>query len=137
MGAAGVVQTVIRDQQIVEDFSSLDRPGDDARHIFERDSAVPDPLRIDDDGRAMLALVKTAGVIGAGERAQPRFLQLNLEGVLERLMAIRITATPFMARLSHISAYKNVVMKSSHVRSMCFDASWLSPSRRVRSSFRV
>ena len=57
----------------------------------------------------MLALIQTAGVIGPGQRTDTRFLELDLEGVPERLAALRITASPPVAWLSNIPADKNVV----------------------------
>ena len=111
MGTVWIVETAFRNQEIVQDLPLQDGLADDPGDIRERDLAVPDTLRVDHDGRAMLALIETTSVIGPGQRAEPGFPELDLERVAERLAAFGVTTSPFVAGLSNISADKNVVME--------------------------
>ena len=69
----------------VRQSESLDGlPTDDVRfnnflHISQRHAAVPNRIRIDDQIRSVLALIKTARLIGSHFRVQPPFRQLLLE----------------------------------------------------------
>ena len=69
----------------VRQSESLDGlPTDDVRfnyfvHIGQRHATVPNRVRIDDQIRSVLALIKTAGLIGPHFPFQPPFRQLLLE----------------------------------------------------------
>jgi hypothetical protein len=115
MGAIRIVQTALRNEQIVENLSAQDRLGDNPRNIRQCDAPVPNPLRVNDNGRAMLALIEATCVIRPRQQTDPRSLDLDLERVPQGLFSFWITATPFMAGFSNIAAYKNMVMKSCHV----------------------
>ena len=67
-----VVQTFIVDQKVVEDLAPQNRLGHDPRHVFDLHAAVPDSLGVDDDRRAMFALLEAAGVVGTRQRAKSR-----------------------------------------------------------------
>lgn len=117
MGAVGIVQAAIGNHEIVEDFPSQDRSGDDPGDVLGGDSAIPDSLRIDHHGRSVLALVKAARMIGPGQYAESGLLEFQLESVPECLSARRVATTPLVARISNISADENVVRERRHVSS--------------------
>jgi hypothetical protein len=117
MGTIGIVQTGLGNQEVVEDFSSQDRPGDDPGHVLDGDPAIPDSLGIDHDGRAMLTLVEAARVIGAGQGAKSRLPQLNLESIFERLETRRVAAAPLVAGFTNVPADEDVVREGRHVSS--------------------
>jgi hypothetical protein len=79
---AGVGDAEALDGAVVEEVL-----GDDLVDVFEVDVAVPDGFGIDDDDRAMLALVEAAGLVGADVVLEAGFLDGVLEGWLELLTA--------------------------------------------------
>lgn len=117
MGTVGIVQAAFGNQEIIEDFSSQDRFGDDPGYVFGGDPAIPDSLGIDHDGRSVLALVEAARMIGPGQGPESGLPELELEGILERLEARRVAATPLVARVADVTADENVVREGRHVSS--------------------
>jgi hypothetical protein len=72
---AGVRKAKALDGTVVEEVF-----GDDLLDVTSVDVAVPDGLRIDDDNRAVFALVETAGLIGADVMLKAGFFDGVLEG---------------------------------------------------------
>ena len=114
MRTIGIVQAIVGDQQVVEDLAPEDRPVHDAVHVLGPDPAVPDPLRVDHHGRPVLALLQAAGVVGTGQGPEPGRLQLSLERIAERLLAVRVAASPFVPGLTDIPAHEDVMGESRH-----------------------
>ena len=54
---------------------------DDFGHVFDRDSAVPDSFRINDDGWAVLALLEAAGFFDADGAAEAGGLTASLRSL--------------------------------------------------------
>src|SRR5271157_2489269 len=117
MGTVGIVQAAFGNQEIIEDFSSQDRFGDDPGYVFGGDPAIPDSLGIDHDGRSVLALVEAARMIGPGQGAKSGLPEFDLESFLERLEARRVAATPLVARVADVTADEYVVREGRHVSS--------------------
>lgn len=117
MGTVGIVQAAFGNQEIIEDFSSQDRFGDDPRNVFGGDPAIPDSLGIDHDRRSVLALVEAARMIGPGQGPESGLPEFELESILERLEARRVAATPLVARVADVTADENVVREGRHVSS--------------------
>ena len=69
------VQPLVGNPQVLEHAAVDDRLFDDPRHVGQLHAAVPDRLRIDDDGRAELALVQAAGGVGPDQRFEAAPLQ--------------------------------------------------------------
>lgn len=67
------------------DGLSLDQVGfDDFRNILRLYAAVPNRFRVDDDRRAMLALVETPGFIRPDSGLQPANREFFFEDELQR-----------------------------------------------------
>src|SRR5262245_25897099 len=118
MRTIGIVQAVVRDQQLVDDLARQDRPVHDPGHVLDLDPAVPDPLRIDHHGRTMFALLQAARVVGAHERAEAGPLELPFERLAERLLTLRVAAAPLVSGFSNIPADEDVVGERRHFRSL-------------------
>ena len=102
----------------------------DPGHVLDLDPSVPDPLRIDHHGRAVLALLQAAGMIGTCQRPEAGRLQLLLERLAERLAAFRVATAPLVAGVTDIAADENMVGKRWHVRpSIPIASAVLRPSR--------
>src|SRR5690606_32314953 len=99
-----VVQARVFDAQVVENPAADERFLDDPGNVFDGDAAVPDPLGIDHDRRAMLALFEAAGVIGTGGAGQSRTFDLLFEGRSKPARSLRIAAASTMAGLPDIAA---------------------------------
>ena len=106
---------MVRNQEIVEDFTPQDGLGHDPRHVLELDSAVPDPLRVDDHGRAVFALLEAAGMIGTCQQTKASGLELLLERLTERLTSIRVATTSLVAGVTDITTDENMMCKCRHL----------------------
>ena len=85
-------------QARVGQYQPLDRlPADDVRFdnfvdIGEGDSAIPHSVWIDDEIRAVFALIQTTRLVGADSSLQPARGQLVLECLLQLNMTFGIAA---------------------------------------------
>ena len=95
-------------------------------------TAVPNALRVDHHGRAVLALLQAAGVIGTRQGPEAGLLELILECVAEGLTAIRVATTSLVAGVPDIAADEDMVRKSRHIRShRSLGDVFLSPSLEI------
>ncbi|OJV41466.1 MAG: hypothetical protein BGO25_17355 [Acidobacteriales bacterium 59-55] len=88
--------------------------GNDLVHVFQLDEAVPDRLGIDDDHGAMLALVETAGLVGANQVLEARILHSVLEGGLKLFAALRQATGAGCVLVALVRTDKEVVLKFRH-----------------------
>jgi hypothetical protein len=88
----------------------------DLLYILELDEAVPDRLGIDDDNRAMLALVETARLVGTNEVLQSSVLNSVLEGGFELLSALGQAAWAGRVLVTLVGANKEMMLKFRHRR---------------------
>lgn len=114
MRASRVIQAILSDQEVCENLACQQSLVDDPGHILSRDTSIPDPLGIDDDSRAMLALFKAAGMIGASQHPQSGSLELLAKRIAKALRTIRIARASPVPGFADISANKNVVSKRGH-----------------------
>lgn len=112
-----IVQTGIRDQEVVENLAANQRLRDDPRNVIDRDMTVPDPLGIDHDCGSMLALFQATRLIGSCQGAEAPFLELFFEGVAEGLRPLGIAAPAFVSGRADVAANENVVSERGHIRS--------------------
>ena len=84
---------------------------DDFIDIFEVDEAVPDGLGIDHHGRAVLALIEAAGLVGADEMLEASVFDGVLEGGFELLAALRETAWTRCGLVALVGADEEVMFE--------------------------
>ena len=89
---------------------------DDPRDVLDRHAAVPDPLRVDDDGRPVLALVEASRVVGTGQGAESGFFQLFLERVAQRLVPLGVATASLVPGRAGIAADEDVMGERRHHR---------------------
>ena len=65
MRADGGVEAVVGDDKALDGTSGDEVLADDFGHVFDSDATVPDGFRVDDNGRAVFALVEASGFVGA------------------------------------------------------------------------
>jgi hypothetical protein len=106
---------------------------DDLIYIFKPDKAIPDSLGIDHNRRTMLALVETAGLVGADQMLQSSLLDGILEGGFELLTAFGKAAWPGRGFVAFVGADKDMVLKCRHGQD--FLRLSLSPSMCGRRGF--
>ena len=88
------VRAVSGVEAIVGDDKTLDGPAgdevlaDDFRHVFDSDATVPDGFRVDDNGRAVFALVETSGFVGADRAGEAGSSDRVLQGGVEFAFAV-------------------------------------------------
>src|SRR5688572_21701293 len=77
-------------------------------------AAVPDIFRIDNDGRALLALIETAGLIGANAAVDAALGEGLLERLLQRLGPGRIAGAAHVAGLAAVATNEQVLVERGH-----------------------
>jgi hypothetical protein len=87
---------------------------DDLWNILRGDLPVPDSLRIDDDGRTVLALVETPSPIGPDLSLQPTCRQLPLPLNLEASQAVGIARPSWVPRWSLVGADEEMMLEVGH-----------------------
>ena len=108
------IQALVLQPESFHRTSSHDVGFNDLVNITQRDSSVPDCLRIDHDIGPMLALIETARVIGAHSALQSALGELLLESRAQFASSARIAAATRMALGAHIAADKNVAFEFRH-----------------------
>src|SRR5258708_31271171 len=73
------IQTGIRNDQSLYRLIAADVRVENLIHIAGSDVPIPNSLRINDDSRAVLALVKAAGLVGPHPLLKPALRQTCLE----------------------------------------------------------
>jgi len=61
----GGVEAVVSDDKALDGTSADEVFADDLGDVFDLDPAIPDGFRVDDDGRAVLALLEASGFVDA------------------------------------------------------------------------
>lgn len=88
--------------------------GDDLIDVFQVNEPIPDGLGIDHNDGAVLALVKTAGLIGADLVLEAGVLDRVLEGRFELLAAVGKAAWTGGRFVALVGADKEMVFKFRH-----------------------
>lgn len=107
----------------------------DLIHIFELHEAVPDGLGIDDHRRTVLALVETAGLVGADEMFESGVFDGILEGGFELLAAVGKAAGTGCGFIALIGADKEMVFEFRHGGGLLSLPRFATADRAGRVSF--
>ena len=86
----------------------------DLIHIRRRYSSIPNRLGIDDDVRAMLALVQAARFVGANLSFQTTLRHRGLKQLVEFPGAIGIATPSWMSGIALIGADKDMPVEFCH-----------------------
>lgn len=88
---------------------------DEFSDIIDGNIAVPNLLRVHDDGDAVFALVETAGVVSAHELSQPAGCDLLLQLVAHFGAAFGLAASLRVVGRAFVDAHEHVSRKAWHV----------------------
>jgi hypothetical protein len=114
VGAALGVEAGIGEQKAL-DWTAVDEVlTDNLVNIFRVDEAVPDGVRIDDHYGAVLALVETAGFVGADFAFQPGVLDCVLEGPFQLAAAVAGTAGTGGVLVPLVGADEEMMLELCH-----------------------
>jgi hypothetical protein len=108
------VQAGVSEAQALHRFSTDDVGVDDFIHIGFRHKAVPDPVGIDNEVWSMLALVKTAHLVGPYPAFQSALEEFLFEQFLQFALRKRITASSRMALRTLIPTHENMFFEFRH-----------------------
>lgn len=114
VGTAGCVEAVFGDHEALDGLAVHDVGLDDLVDIGGAHAPVPNGVRVDDDGRAMLALVETSRHVGAHAFLQSAQCEFLLELKLQLRLCLRIAAAARMARITLVTADKQVPFELRH-----------------------
>ncbi len=78
MRTDGGVEAVVCDDEALDGAAADEVLADDIGDVFDFDLAIPDGFRVDDDGRAVLALVEASGLVDADAGGRGRRLSRRL-----------------------------------------------------------
>ena len=104
-----LIELCLRYEEVLQDTPADDGFFNDPRHVGKLDAAIPDRLRINDDGGTQFALVETAGLVGPHARTELALLQFGLERAAQRFGTVGIAAAAGAARLAPVAADENMV----------------------------
>jgi hypothetical protein len=85
---------------------------DDLLGIFGLDVAIPDGLRVDDDGGAMFALVEAAGLVDANRAGEARCLGKLLQLGMQFALSVGGARGAWGAFRTGVVAYEDVVLEN-------------------------
>lgn len=87
---------------------------DDLIHVGFGDKSVPNRFGINDDGRAVLALIEAAGLVRADSPFQSTLREFLLEQLLQLAFGQRVAASAGILRWTLVSTYENMFFKFRH-----------------------
>jgi hypothetical protein len=108
------VEAFVGESKAFDWLSADDVRVDDFVDVGFRHVAIPDGPGVDDDGRAVLALVEASGLISACAAFQSALGEFLLEEFLQTGFGERIAASAGIARRTLISADKDVMFEFRH-----------------------
>ena len=88
MWTLGGVEAVVGDDEALDGTPGDEVFTDDLGHVVDGNVAVPDGLRVNDDGGAVLALVEASGFVGADGTGEAGAFDGVLEGGVKLAFAI-------------------------------------------------
>jgi len=101
VGEAEAFHRAAADEVLVDDFGC----------VFRADMAVPDSLRVDDDGGAVFALIEAAGFVDADAGAEACGFDELLNGDVEFALAIGVAGGTWGVLGASVGADKDVALK--------------------------
>ena len=108
------IDAVGSQHQSFHGFAAHDVRVDDFVNVRFGHASVPDGLRVDHDIRSVLALIKTAGLVGPDPSLKSAFRQLLLEQLLQLGVTRGIATPPRMPKRSLVPANKYVMFELRH-----------------------
>lgn len=114
MFAGGGVQTGIFEAQALDRAIAEDVGVNDFVDVGESDSSVPDRLRINHEIGPVLALIETAGLVGAHPSLQTTLREFLLESLLQFRTTGGIAGAARVLGRANVAADKNVALELGH-----------------------
>jgi hypothetical protein len=111
VGAALGVEAGVGEQKALDRTAVDEVLADNLVNVFYVDEAVPDGFGIDDYNGAVLALVETAGFVGADFALQPGVLDCVLEGAFQLAAAVAGTARTGGVFVTLVGADEEVMLE--------------------------
>jgi len=111
MRASSRVEAAGREPQPLDGTALAQMLLDDFIEVFGADKPIPDLFGIDDDRRAMLALLQTAGFVDAKNSGELGRLELVFKQFVEFALAVRAARGASGPGLALIGADKDVAVK--------------------------
>jgi hypothetical protein len=108
------VEAGLRQNESLNRLSAYDVRLDNLIHIAGCDPAVPNSIRIDDEIRAMLALIKTTRLIRPYFSLKPTFRQLLFEEFLQFRPTLWIAASARCSGRALVAANEDMLLKLWH-----------------------
>jgi len=109
--ADGGVKAIVGNKKSLDGTAADEVLADDLGHVFDFDPTVPDGFRVDDDGRAVLALLEASGLVDADAGDETGGLHGVLELGVKLAFPVGNTGGTRAARLAEISADEDVALK--------------------------
>jgi hypothetical protein len=108
------IQAFVGQHQALDWFAANDVRVDDLFYVGLGDVSVPDGVGIDDEVRAVLALIETARLVGPHFALEAALRELLLEYFLQFCLAGGIAAASGILGRPLVAAYENVFFELGH-----------------------
>lgn len=114
MGAGFGVEAGVSDAEALDGAAGDEVLGDDFIGVFGFDSAIPDGIGVDDDGGAVLALVKAARLVDADAASEAGFASELRKAGVEGALAVRSARRSRRVSGADVVTYEDVAFKKGH-----------------------
>ena len=111
MRADGGVEAVVCDDETLDGTAANEVFADDLGDVFDFDPAVPDGFRVDDDGRAVLALLEASGLVDTDAGYEAGGFHGVFEGSVELTLAVGCAGGTRAARLADVRTDEDVAFE--------------------------
>jgi len=109
----------------------------DLLHVFKRNKPIPNRLWIDDDGRPMLALIQTSGLVDPNARFKPFALALPFQSIADCGSIFGATASARVVHGPLVRTNKYMSVKPWHLLSIRSFRPWQRDCVALRCQSRV
>jgi hypothetical protein len=114
VGAGFGVEAGVGDAEALDGAAGDEVLGDDFIGVFGFDSAIPDGIGVDDDGGAVLALVKAARLVDADAASEAGFASELRKAGVEGALAVRSARRSRRVSGADVVTYEDVAFKKGH-----------------------
>ena len=106
------VEAILKQSETCDGLAANNVRIDDFGYILQLDVSIPDAFGVDDDIRAVLALIEASRLVGSDSGVEPPSGQLLLETELKIGQPIGIAAAPRVFGRPPISADENMMFET-------------------------
>ena len=105
-----------RHQQAVYNFAADDMVDQDLSNVGLRPRPIPDAFGVDDDTRAVLAMIEASRLVGANDAFKPEPVYFLFHKLLKAHRTVIRARPPWVALGTLVDAHEDVTAEVGHIR---------------------